>query len=76
MGKVKYLKCRHSHLEHLIKSFKQSGQVEVSLKRLLSDTQPKDSMGHLSVMMKGEEIEADNTRKARFYVQYTGLLES
>lgn len=76
MGRVKYLKFRHSHLENLIKSFKQNGQAEVSLNNLLNDTQPEDNIGHLTAMMKAEVLEADNTRKARFYVQYTGLLES
>jgi len=76
MGRVTYLKWRHSHLENLIKSFKQNGQAEVSLNNLLNDTQAKDNIGHLSIMMKAEVIEADNTRKARFYVQYTGLLET
>ena len=76
MGKVRYLKCRNSHLENLIKYFKQNGQAEVSLNNLLNDTQPKDNIGHLTAMMKAEVLEADNTRKPRFYLQYTGLLES
>lgn len=76
MSKVTYLKCRHNQLDKLIKSYKQTGQGDVSLNDLLNDVQPQENIGHLNAMMKAEILESDGTRRPRFFIQYTGMLES